>query len=118
MKIKTSRHDGLPVIELAGRLEGGKDNLRLLGLIEDLAREHELDVILNLKKVKWISSTGLGILMRVRNRFLEHGGAIKLCEVSGRNLSLFAITRTNLLFEVYDTEREAIAATGAAEPLS
>lgn len=113
MKIKTRRRDGLPVIELAGRLEGGEDNLRLLGLIADLARENELDVVLNLKKVKWISSTGLGILMRVRNRFLEHGGALKLCEVSGRDLSLFAITRTNLLFDVYETEHEAIAATQA-----
>jgi anti-sigma B factor antagonist len=115
MKIKTIRRDGLPVIELAGRLEGGEDNLRLLGLIEDLARENELDVVVNLKKVKWISSTGLGILMRVRNRFLEHGGALKLCEVSSRNLSLFAITRTNLLFDVYETESAAIAAKRATE---
>lgn len=118
MKIKTSRREGLPIIELGGRVEGGEDNLRLVGLISDYARENELDVVVNLKKVSWISSTGLGILLRVRNRFLEHGGALRLCEMSGRDLSLLAITRTNLLFDVYETEKDAIAATRAAEASS
>ena len=118
MKIKTRRHHDVPVMELSGKLEGGPDNLRILGHVARIAANHDHELVMNLRKVNWITSTGLGILMRARNRFLEHGGAMKLCEVSGRNLSLFAITRTNLLFEVYDTEREAIAATGAAEPLS
>jgi len=118
MKIKTSRREGLPIIELAGRVEGGEENLRLVGLVSDYARENELDVIVNLRKVNWISSTGLGILLRVRNRFLEHGGALRFCEMSGRDLSLLAITKTNLLFDVYETERDAINATRAAEASS
>jgi anti-anti-sigma factor len=114
MRIKRRHHDGIPVVEFAGKLEGGDDNLRLLDTIDEIAREGALDIILDLHHVPFISSTGLGILMRVRNRFMRHGGAIRLCGLNNRNLNLLMVTRTALLFDVYDSEREAIAAAHAA----
>jgi anti-anti-sigma factor len=68
-----------------------------------------------MNKVPFISSTGLGILIRARNRFLPHGGIMRLCELNGRNLSLMAITQTRLLFEVYESEKEALAAALASD---
>jgi anti-anti-sigma factor len=114
MRIKLHRHDGIPVVEFSGKLEGGDDNLRLIDTIDDLAREGTLDAILDLHHVPFISSTGLGVLMRVRNRFMRHGGALRLCGLNNRNLNLLMVTRTALLFDVYDSEREAIEAAHAA----
>jgi len=110
MKIKTHRHHDVPVMELSGTLEGGPDNLRILGHVSRYAAKHDHELVMNLRKVKWITSTGLGILMRARNRFLEHGGSLKLCEMNERSLSLLAITRTRLLFDVYETEDDAVEA--------
>lgn len=113
MKIKTRYVGNLGVLELHGKLEGGTDNLRLLGLVAEHAKKGELELVLNFAKVPFISSTGLGILMRMRNRFLEHGGMLRLCELSNRNLGLLSITRTRLLFEVYETEQDALDAAHA-----
>jgi len=111
MKIKQHRRDGVPVIELHGKLEGGPDNERLVEVVTELAGQGEQEAVVKLNKVPFISSTGLGILIRARNRFLPHGGMLRLCELSGRHLSLMAITQTRLLFEVYETEDEALEAT-------
>jgi anti-sigma B factor antagonist len=113
MKVKTRQLEDVSVLDLQGVLEGGPDNLRLLGIVSEHARRGELELILNFKKVRFISSTGLGILLRMRNRFLEHGGVLRLCELNGRNLSLMAITRTRMLFEVYETEADALEAAHA-----
>jgi anti-sigma B factor antagonist len=119
MKIKQHERDGIPIVSLSGTLEGGHRCLRLLDVISGLVEEEQLEVVFNMKKVKWIASTGLGILIRGRGRFLKHGGIIRLCELNERSLSLMATTKANLLFEVYDTEDQALAATkatGAAQP--
>ena len=114
MKIKQHRREGVPVIELHGKLEGGPDNEKLLDIISELAADGELEVVVKLNKVPFISSTGLGIMIRARNRFLPHGGVLRFCELTGRHLSLLAITQTQLLFEVYDSEKEAVRAALAS----
>jgi anti-anti-sigma factor len=115
MKIKQRRRDDVPVIELHGKLEGGPDNEQFLDALSELARQGELEVIVKMNKVPFISSTGLGVLIRARNRFLPHGGIMRLCEVNGRNLSLMVITQTRLLFEVYESEKEALEAALASD---
>lgn len=110
MKVKTRRVGDISVLDLHGKLEGGPDNHRLPELVGDHARRGELELLVNFTKVPFISSTGLGILMRARNQFLEHGGMMRLYGLNGRNLSLMAITRTRLLFEVYESEEEALEA--------
>jgi anti-anti-sigma factor len=113
MKIKQHRREGVPVIELHGKLEGGPDNEKLLDIISKLAEDGELEAVVKLNKVPFISSTGLGILIRARSRFLPHGGVLRMCELTGRHLSLLAITQTQLLFEVYETEKDALEAANA-----
>lgn len=39
---------------------------------------------------------------------------MRLCELNERSLSLMAVTKANPLFEVFDTEDQALAATKAA----
>jgi len=114
MKIKQRRHGDVPIVEFSGKLEGGDDNLALLDTIEEIAQSGSLDAVLNLHKVPFISSTGLGILMRIRNRYMRYGGTIRLCDLNNRNLNLLMVTRTRLLFDVYESEQEAVDAVHTA----
>ena len=66
--------------------------------------------MINLSGVRFISSTGLGILVHARSDFLVSGGMLRLCELRDRDISLLLYTKTMLLFEVYDTEAAAITA--------
>ena len=113
MKIKKRRQAGVTILDLFGNLEGGEGNCRLVDVVREIGRGGDLELILNLRRVKWISSTGLGILVRARSAYLTQGGALHLCELSERDLSLMAITRTRLLFDVHETEAEALDAAQA-----
>jgi anti-sigma B factor antagonist len=113
MKISTRERDGITFVDLSGKLEGGEDNLYLLEVVSGLGKTHKLDVVVNFSHVPWISSTGLGILVRARARLAEHGGIMRLCNLNERSLNLLVITKVKLIFEVFDTEAAAIAAVAS-----
>lgn len=108
MKIKQRQTDGVTILDISGEMYGGPDNMKLVDMVSELANEKKLDLIINLSKVKWISSTGLGILVSARSRFAKEGGKIKLCHPNDRVLGILQVTRLNLIFDVYDTEGEAL----------
>ncbi len=108
MKIKKREVDGIAVLDLSGEMYGGPDNMQLIDIVSELAKDNKLDLIINLSKVKWISSTGLGILVSARSRFAKEGGVVKLCHPNERVLGILQVTRLNLIFDVYPTEKEAV----------
>jgi len=110
MKIKQKEVDGVTVLELSGEMYGGPDNMKLVDIVSELASEKKLDLVVNLEKVKWISSTGLGILVSARSRYAKEGGVIKLCHPNDRVLGILQVTRLNLIFDVYKNVTEAIEA--------
>ena len=110
MKIKTKEVEGITVLELSGEMYGGPDNMKLIDVITELIDEKKFDLVVNLSKVKWISSTGLGILVSARSRYAKEGGKIKLCQPNDRVLGILQVTRLNLIFDVFDKEKEAIEA--------
>jgi anti-sigma B factor antagonist len=109
MKIKKREVDGVTILDLSGEMYGGPDNMQLVDVVSELASDKKLDLIINLAKVKWISSTGLGILVSARSRFAKEGGVVKLCHPNERVLGILQVTRLNLIFDVYPSEKEAIA---------
>lgn len=110
MKVKQKEVDGVTVLELSGEMYGGPDNMQLVDLVSQFASEKKLDLVISLEKVKWISSTGLGILVSARSRYAKEGGVIKLCHPNDRVLGILQVTRLNLIFDVFDDCKQAIAA--------
>jgi anti-sigma B factor antagonist len=109
MKIKKKEVDGVTVLNPSGEMYGGPENMKLVDTVMDLAEEGVLDLVINLAKVKWISSTGLGIMVSARSKFAKQGGVIKLANPNDRVLGILQVTRLNLIFDVFDSEEEAIA---------
>jgi anti-sigma B factor antagonist len=108
MKIKRREVDGITILDLSGEMYGGPDNMKLVDMISELVQDKKLDLILNLSKVKWISSTGLGIMVSARSRYAKEGGVIKLMSPNDRVLGILQVTRLNLIFDVFPTEQEAL----------
>ncbi len=108
MKIKKKEVDGIIILGLSGEMYGGPDNMKLVDVIAELIDEKKLDLVINLSNVKWISSTGLGILVSARSRFAKEGGVVKLCQPNDRVLGILQVTRLNLIFDVFESEAEAI----------
>lgn len=69
-------------------------------------------VIINLSKVEYLDSTGLGVLIGGLKRLREAGGNLVLVGPDMRIQRIFEITGLNNIFDIYETEAEAAAKEG------
>lgn len=108
MKIVKRFVDDVVVLDLHGKLQGGPDAEDFKAIFKDLIKEDKKRIIVNLEKVSWINSTGLGILISGYTTLRREGGDIVLIHVSDRIESILYVTKLNLLFKTFETEEEAV----------
>ena len=110
------RHAGIvPVIEIIGRMvltEDDSDSL-LRNRVLDLVEEGGTDVIVNLSEVAQVDTSGLKQLLSAHLALGRRGGRLLLACPTKRIRDLLAITRLNTLFEVFDTEADAVRSLAA-----
>lgn len=70
-------------------------------------------LLIDLTRVEYLDSTGLGILIGGVKRLKEQGGSLRLVGPSARITRIFDITGLNKIFDVYATEQDALAASAA-----
>jgi anti-sigma B factor antagonist len=75
----------------------------------EILAQNQPRIVLDLGRVGFVSSAALGMLVRFRKRRGEHGFPLKLCGVGTAVDEAFRITGLNTLFEIYETEADAIA---------
>jgi anti-sigma B factor antagonist len=113
MKIKRKDTNGVAVLEVSGEMYGGPENMKLLEMATELAEQGHKKLIINFGKVKWVASTGLGILITTKTRFERDGGKLKLSNLNERVLTLFQVTKINTVMDTYASEEEAVTSFGA-----
>ena len=108
MKIKERKRDGVAVLEMSGKLMGGPDAETFDEILKTLIHEGCHNVIVNMEKVKWVNSTGLGILISGYTTLKKSGGELKLLKVSDRIENIFIVSKLFTVFESYQDEDEAV----------
>lgn len=108
MKLKIRKTDSIAILDLSGKLMGGPDADFFKDTIKQLIEEGYKNVIVNLKHVPWVNSTGLGILIAGYTTLKREGGALKLTHVTERIDSILMITKLGTIFESYSEEQQAI----------
>jgi anti-sigma B factor antagonist len=109
VKIKRRQEGEIMVLDLSGKIMGGDDFDLFNNAIHDLVKDGYVDIVLNLKGVKWINSTGLGLMVSAYTSLVKQGGRMKVCEVSDRIDNILHVTQLELIFETFDKEAEALA---------
>jgi anti-sigma B factor antagonist len=109
LKIRQKLEDDVMVLFLSGKIMGGPDHEHFHDEIKALIREGHADILLNMSKVSWINSTGLGILVSAYHTLRKNGGRLKICEVSERIDNILNVTQLKLIFATYDSCEEALA---------
>jgi anti-sigma B factor antagonist len=112
MKIKRKDVKDIVVLEVSGEMYGGPENMKLLEMVTELAEQGLKKLIINFAKVKWVASTGLGILITTKTRFERDGGKLKLTSLNERVLTLFQVTKISTIMDTYASEDEAVASFG------
>ena len=96
------------VLDIDGKLMGGMDSELFQETVQQLISAGRQRILVNLEKVKWMNSTGLGILIAGYQATQRNGGTLKLLNVSDRIQDLLKITKLSSVFESYDAEAEAV----------
>jgi anti-sigma B factor antagonist len=87
---------------------GGPDATVLHDKLHDFIDQNQKKVVINLSKVEWMNSTGLGILISGLTTLRNNGGELKLACVTDKIESLLTITRLITVFENYDNIEQAV----------
>ncbi len=108
MKISTSEKYNAVVIELKGNVMGGPEAQEFHGLLHKLLDENKKNVVVDLAQVKFMNSSGLGILISGYTTMKSGGGHLKLANATDKINSLLVITKLITIFENFESVDKAV----------
>jgi anti-sigma B factor antagonist len=108
LKIRERKRDGVAILEMSGKLMGGPDADAFDETLKTLIHEGCRNVIVNMDKVSWVNSTGLGILISGYTTLKKSGGELKLLKVSDRIENIFIVSKLYTVFASFQDEDEAV----------
>jgi len=108
MQIKEQKHGDVTVIALKGKMMGGAETMAVHEKVKELSENKNNKVVIDLSKVKWMNSSGLGILIGCMTTLKNAGGELKLAAVTQKVQSLFMITKLVTIFDTEDDVETAV----------
>ena len=109
MKIKEKIENHVAVLSLSGKMMGGPETTALHDHIRGLMKDGISKVVIDLGGVKWINSSGLGVLMAAMTTLKNSEGQMKLANVTEKVESLLMITQLIRIFETFDSVDRAVS---------
>lgn len=108
MDITQSTLDGVQIIEVKGRLTADCAENYKQTLTDIITKNNRL--VIDLAKLEYIDSTGLGAMVYILQQTLDNGGKLKIARLQGKSRIVFDITKAYKIFDIFDTVEEAAAA--------
>jgi anti-sigma B factor antagonist len=112
----TRQVEGVSIVDLRGRIDFGDGSTRLREILGDLMTRGKTKVLLNMKDVDFVDSSGIGEMVRGHVQLAKIGGQLKLVNLSKHVNMLLQVTRLNKVFEIFGNELDGIKsfASGSA----
>ena len=96
------------VLQLKGNVMGGPDGAKLHDQLHEMKEAGKKNVVVDLSKVKFMNSSGLGMLISGMTTMRNSGGDLRLANVADRIQSLLVITKLITVFKHFDSVEEAV----------
>lgn len=71
-------------------------------------QNHKPLILLDFSNVKFLTSSVLGLLIRVLKKVNMAGGGLRMCGINAKILEIFNITRLDKVFEIFPTREKAL----------
>ena len=107
MDINSRRRDDVTILDVRGKITIGGD-LALRQAIHQALSDGAKKLVVNLQHVTTIDSSGVGELVGAYTSAKNHGAVLKLVNLPAKVQDVLTITQLITVFDVYDTEDEAI----------
>jgi anti-sigma B factor antagonist len=109
LKLGHYAKDGAEVVDVAGEIDVYTAP-RLRELLIDLIGENICQLVVNLDRVEFLDSAGLGVLVGAMKRVRARDGSLDLVCTRAQILRVFKITGLTQVFGIHETVDQAIAA--------
>ena len=109
LRVSKRTHDGIPVIELSGRLVFGDETKVLRKAVKDTIEAGDVNIVLCLSDLAYVDSGGIGTLVGLYTSARAAGGDLKLACPNSRVQHVLEITRLLTVLSVFTTVEQAVA---------
>ena len=109
LKMNQREVDGVTVVALDGRIVLGEESNAMREKVKTLVAEGKKKVVLNMDNITFIDSAGLGTLVAAHHSAKGQGASLRLCSLGTKFQEVLQITKLMTIFEVYNSEAEAVA---------
>lgn len=111
MDIEHHEDKGLDVLILKGRLDAAatKDFKKQ---VSDLTDQDRVRIVLDMRGVDFIDSSGLGSLVGALRAASNKGGDVKIASLQNQVRAIFELTRLHRVFSVFQDQESALTAFG------
>jgi len=109
MAISKKMIGDVAVLSMKGKMMGGPDTTAIHDTIKDLVEEGIANVVLDMSKVNWLNSVGLGTIMASSTTLSNAGGELKVAGLQDKARGLFSIAKLDSVFKMYESAERAAA---------
>jgi anti-sigma B factor antagonist len=107
MKTESTVRNGILHVALSGDLIGSPDTQQLLQSVDEHLGESVMLCAIDLSEVRYINSTGIGVLVSLLTKFRSRGGELVLINPADHPKKMLALTKLNAIFTVAESESAA-----------
>jgi anti-sigma B factor antagonist len=108
LKMSQSEVDGVTVVALDGRIVLGEEGNALREKVKALLGEGKKKIVLNVSKVTFVDSAGLGVLVASHHTAKKEAATLRLCHLDNKFQQVLQITKLMTLLSISPTEAEAV----------
>ena len=95
------------VLKFDKNLVGGPEASKFHDFLAKSIEENKTNFIIDMSGVKFVNSTGIGIIVRGFKTIKDAGGEMKLAGLSTKIKGVLSITKLTSVFSIYDTVSDA-----------
>jgi anti-sigma B factor antagonist len=106
MTFKNQIKNDLLTITLAGDLIGEDNGAALLEVVSDAIQNKVKHCLIDISGLRYINSSGIGVLITILTKFRNKGGEVYLMKPSESVQKLLVITKLNAIFQIVGSEEE------------
>ena len=108
MKISDKSYGEVTILTISGKMMIDAKSTDLHKYIKDLIAKNQTNIVIDLGKVTWLASVGLGAILASYTSVKNAGGKLKLARSTRKIRSVLIFTQLIKILEDYDTVQEAI----------
>ncbi len=109
MKLSTRKSANVVIIDVDGKIVLGDGDVEIKKTVDNLVEKGNKSFLLNLSKVPYLDSAGLGEIIRCFTSLRKSGGSFKLLSPNHRIVDLLTITKLLEVFDIFESESAALA---------